>query len=304
MKQKPKKWIRITLYISLFILLGLGIYAYSIYNAFSKNMNEIHQPLERDVSAKRETTLNVNKKEPFSVLLLGVDQRENDKGRSDTMIVVTVNARKQSVEMVSVPRDTRVTIAGRNKEDKINHAFAFGGPETSIKTVEEFLDIPIDYYVSVNMEGFKDMVDAVGGIDVNNNLNFSYDGHSFKKGNITLNGEEALAYVRMRKEDPQGDFGRQERQRQAIEGVAKKAISFSSLTRFEEIFEALGNNVKTNMTLSNIMDIQKHYKSSSSNITQRQLKGEGKKIKGIYYYIPNEEKLQELKKILKQHLEV
>lgn len=301
---KRRKWIKIILFICLFLLIGGGVYAYSIYHSFTKSMDEIHEPINREVSEKRVEKFDVEKKEPFSVLLLGVDQRTNDSGRSDTMIVVTANPKQESVEMVSIPRDTRVPIAGKNKEDKINHAFALGGTESSIKTIEDFLEIPIDYVVNVNMEGFKDMVDAVGGITVNNNLDFSYDGHHFSEGQIKLNGEEALAFVRMRKEDPRGDFGRQERQRQAIEGIVKKALSFSTLTRFQDIFTAVGNNVKTNMTLTNILDIQKNYMSASNNITQHQIEGEGTKIDGVYYFIPEEENVNEIKQTLQQHLEL
>lgn len=264
----------------------------------------MHEPIKREVSDKRNNKLDVEKQHPFSVLMLGVDQRENDSGRSDTMIVATVNPKKESVEMVSIPRDTRVEIVGKGTEDKINHAFAFGGTETAIKTVEEFLEIPIDYVVNINMEGFKDIVDAVGGITVNNDLDFSYEGHHFKKGEITLNGEEALAYVRMRKEDPRGDFGRQIRQRQAIEGIVKKAMSFSSITRYQDIFDAVGNNVKTNMTLSDIMNIQKNYKAASQEIIQHEIEGEGTKIDDIYYFIPDEANIEELRDTLKKHLEL
>src|SRR5690606_27392907 len=132
-------------------------------------------------------------------------------------IVLTVNPNKESIQMVSIPRDTRTEIIGKGFEDKINHAYAFGGMEMAIDTVENFLDIPIDYYVQVNMEGFKDLIDAVGGVTVENDLAFTQDGYHFPEGTITLYGDEALAFVRMRKNDPRGEFGRQLRQRQIIE---------------------------------------------------------------------------------------
>ncbi|WP_081707779.1 polyisoprenyl-teichoic acid--peptidoglycan teichoic acid transferase TagU [Bacillus massiliigorillae] len=302
--KKKKKWPKIVLLVFVLLLVGGGAYAYSVYHSLTKNIKEMHEPITRSVSDKRSNKLDVEKQHPFSVLMLGVDQRKNDSGRSDTMIVATINPKKQSVEMVSIPRDTRVEIVGKNKEDKINHAFAFGGTETAIKTVEEFLEIPIDYVVNINMEGFRDIVDAVGGITVNNDLDFSYGGHHYKKGEISLNGEEALSYVRMRKEDPRGDFGRQIRQRQAIESIVKKAISFSSITRYQDIFDAVGNNVKTNMTLSDIMNIQKNYRAASQKIIQHEIEGEGTRIDNIYYFIPNEEDVQELRDMLKKHLDL
>ena len=133
----------------------------------------MHQPIEREKSEKRTEEITLTKQDPFSVLVLGVDEREGDSGRSDTMIVLTVNPNQNSIKMLSIPRDTRTEIVGHGTTDKINHAYAFGREEMSIATVEHLLDIPIDYYVKVNMEGFQDIVDAVGGIQVNNNLDFT-----------------------------------------------------------------------------------------------------------------------------------
>lgn len=169
-------------------------------------------------------------------MLIGVDERKNDRGRADSLIVMTVNPKKQSIEMVSIPRDTRTLIVGKGKEDKINHSYAFGGV---MATVEQFLDIPIGYYIKANMESFKDMVDAVGGVIVNNAFAFEYEGESFPKGEITLNGEKALKYTRMRYDDPRGDFGRQDRQKQVIEAIIKKGASFSSLVNYNDILEAM-----------------------------------------------------------------
>ncbi|RKJ22727.1 LytR family transcriptional regulator, partial [Butyricicoccus sp. 1XD8-22] len=98
--------------------------------------------------------------------------RPGDRGRSDSIIVMTVNPKTESIDMLSIPRDTRVEIVGKGVDDKINHAYAFGGVEMSMNTVEKFLDIPIDYYIKLNMEGFKEIVDAVGGVDVNNDIDF------------------------------------------------------------------------------------------------------------------------------------
>ena len=152
----------------------------------------MHTPIDRNTD-KRTKDLALSDQEPFSILMLGVDERDGDKGRSDTMIVLTVNPQKKSVKMLSIPRDTRTEIVGHGTQDKINHAFAFGGAKMSMDTVENFLDIPIDYYMKINMEGFKDIVDAVGGVTVQNDLDFSSDGVHFAKGSHTLNGKDALS---------------------------------------------------------------------------------------------------------------
>ena len=256
-KRKSRKWLKVTGIILLFMFIALGIYSYTVYKTFKNAVVTMHQPIEREISAKRETPVVFEKKDPFSVLMLGVDEREGDKGRSDTIIVLTVNPNNNSVKMLSIPRDTRTNIIGKGKEDKINHAFAFGGVPMAMDTVENFLDIPIDYYMQINMEGFKDIVDAVGGVEVQNNLDFTSNNFHFAKGEITLNGEEALSFSRMRYEDPRGDFGRQSRQRQIIQAVINKGVSLSSLTNFSDISTAIGKNIKTNLTFEQIVNIQK-----------------------------------------------
>ena len=115
------------------------------------------------------------------------------------------------------------------------------------------------------MAGFKDVVDAVGGVDVNNDLEFKYEGSKFAKGNIHLNGTEALRYSRMRYEDPRGDFGRQMRQRQVIQAVIKKGASVSSLASYGDVLKAIEKNVKTSLTQDQMFDIQKNYKDCMEN---------------------------------------
>ncbi|WP_322398685.1 LCP family glycopolymer transferase, partial [Clostridium perfringens] len=108
--------------------------------------------------------------------------------------------------------------------DKINHAYAFGGVEMSGSSVENFLQYPIDYYIKVDMEGFSSIVDSLGGVTVNNNMGFAYAGYDFDEGKLNLNGDEALAFSRMRFEDPKGDLGRNTRQREVLKGILNKLI--------------------------------------------------------------------------------
>lgn len=303
-KKKKNKWVKILLIIFGLLFLVVGVYAFTVYNSLTDAVDTMHQPIEKEKSDKRTEKVSISDKQPFSVLVLGVDERKGDKGRSDTMIVLTVNPNQNSMRMLSIPRDTRTEIIGKGFEDKINHAYAFGNEEMSMATVENLLDIPIDYFIKVNMEGFKDIVDAVGGIQVNNGLEFSNDGHHFSTGLINLNGEQALPFVRMRYDDPKGDFGRQDRQRQVIQGVIKRGASFSSLTKFDDIFAALGKNVRTNMAFDEMLDIQKNYKSAIGDLEQLQMSGNGTKIDGIYYLIVPEETLKSVQSELKTHLEI
>jgi LCP family protein required for cell wall assembly len=304
-KKKKKKWPWVVGIIGVLLLIG-GAYALSVYMSFTSTLKEIHSPIEREVSDMRVDEVELDKKQPFSVLMLGVDEREDDAGRSDTIIVMTVNPNDKSSKMVSIPRDTYTEIIGKGSMDKINHAYAFGGIEMSMETVENLLDIPIDYVLQINMEGFEDIVDAVGGVQVNNTLDFSVDQFNYPKGNITLDGKEALSYVRMRYGDPNGDFGRQDRQKQVIQGVMREGASVRSLVNYRSIFDALGDNVQTNMTFDEMMDVQKNYRDAVGTVDQLYFKeGTGGKMdNGIWYYHMNEAELLEKQAVLKEHLQL
>ncbi|MFS0904262.1 LytR family transcriptional regulator [Priestia aryabhattai] len=301
-KPKKKKGFKIALAIILLLILGIGIYGYSVYSSVANTLNRTHEPLSREKSEKRSEKVSLAKHDPISILLLGVDQRGADRGRSDSLMLLTVNPDKQSVKMVSIPRDTRTEIVGKGTQDKINHAYAFGGIDMSINTVESFLDVPIDYYVQVNMESFKDIVDAVGGVTVNNTLDFTYEDHHFEKGALELNGENALKYSRMRYDDPRGDFGRQSRQQQIIQAVIDEGASIKSLTNYGTILDAIGNNVKTNLTFNDMKEIQSNYKEARNNMEHIQINGTGEKINGIYYYkVPDAERTK-ISQTLKENL--
>lgn len=304
-KSKKRRWLRMMGIFFLLLLIGAGAYGYSVYKSLTSAVETMHEPVEREKSEKRTEEVTLTKKDPFSVLMLGVDEREGDKGRSDTMIVLTVNPNNNTVKMLSIPRDTRTEIVGKGKEDKINHAYAYGGVEMAMDTVENFLDIPIDYYIQINMEGFEDIVNAVGGVTVNNDLEFTLDGEHFAVGQLHLNGEEALKFSRMRYEDPRGDYGRQIRQREVIQAVIDNSVSFTSMTKFNEIFTALGNNIKTNLTFDEMMDIQQNYRTAAATIEQMDpLTGKGTIINSVYYILVPDEEQQRIQNELKTQLEL
>jgi polyisoprenyl-teichoic acid--peptidoglycan teichoic acid transferase len=287
------------------LVVGLGGYAYYLYHSVKETAEKMHEPAAKDEPPPESKTLKNHK--PISILLMGVDQRKGDPGRTDTLIVLTLNPKKERMLMVSIPRDTRTEIIGRGTMDKINHAYAFGGTKMTIDTVENFTGVQMNYYIRVNMKALKELVDAVGGITVNNNLDW-YDegyykkGYHFKKGKITLNGPQALGFVRMRHLDPKGDFGRNQRQRKVITSIIKKASSISSVPRFSGILGALGNNVKTNMTFDEMMNIQKNYRDSQKNIVQYEVKGNGERINGIYYLVVPPEEQRKITNELKDSM--
>jgi len=301
-RKKKKKWPWV---LGILFLLGAA-YLLSIYFSFTSALKDINSPIEREVSDMRVNEVNLEEKQPFSVLMLGVDAREGDAGRSDTIIVMTVNPNDKSTKMVSIPRDTYTEIVGKGNSDKINHAYAFGGIEMSMATVENLLDIPIDYVTKVNMDGFEDLVNAVGGVSVNNTLDFSVGKNNYPLGNLTLDGDEALSYVRMRYDDPGGDFGRQDRQKQVIQGIMKEGASVKSLLNYRSIFNALGANIQTNMTFDEMVDVQKNYRDAVGTVDQLYFERGtgGKKSDGVWYYDLNQAELAEVQGLLKAHLEM
>ncbi|MFB4163874.1 LCP family protein [Alteribacillus sp. JSM 102045] len=286
-----------------FLVLAVGGYAYYLYSSISDTASTMHENIVRE-SNHREAAASPEKDDPISFLLLGIDNEDTESGRSDTMIVLTVNPNKESIKMVSIPRDTRTEIIGRGREDKINHAYAFGGAQMAIDTVENFLNIPIDYIVSINLDGFEDIVDTVDGVTVNNNLAFEHKGFDFPEGELHLSGEEALAYVRMRKEDPEGDLGRNERQRDVVDAIIHEGANLSSIIKAGDFLSILGENVRTNMTFDEMKDFQDDYRSSRHNIETLEMSGDGTTIDGIYYMNIHEEVRNHVSETLRKHLEL
>ncbi|MFL2100823.1 LCP family protein [Desemzia sp. FAM 23989] len=292
--------------IFLVLLIAAGIFVWKVYSDVTSTTDEIYQDVDKN--ELREDPVEVGNKEPFSILLLGVDTGDlgrTEQGRSDTMMVMTVNPNTNQTSIVSIPRDTYTEIIGRGTMDKINHAYAFGGVSMSMNTVQNLLDVPIDYYVEVNMQGVKDIVDTLGGVQVTPALSFDYDGHTFVEGQTTtLDGNAALAYSRMRYDDPNGDYGRQARQRQIIVAAMSKVASLSTIMNYQGVLGTLENNMQTNLTFDNMVSIFNDYRGAASNVEQIQLQGAGTKIDGIYYAIIDDNELATVSETLKTQLEI
>ncbi|EPI40543.1 LCP family protein [Enterococcus faecalis] len=298
---KGKKIFAIIFGIILVLFLAVVGMGAKLYWDVSKSMDKTYETVERS----KKSQVNLNNKEPFSVLLLGIDTGDDgrvEQGRSDTTIVATVNPRDKQTTLVSLARDTYVDIPGQGKQDKLNHAYAFGGASLAMDTVENYLNIPINHYVSINMAGLKELVNAVGGIEVNNNLTFSQDGYDFTIGKISLDGEQALSYSRMRYEDPNGDYGRQERQRKVIEGIVQKVLSLNSVSNYQEILTAVSDNMKTDLSFDDMKKIALDYRSAFGKVKQDQLQGTGFMQDGVTYQRVDEQELTRVQQELKNQL--
>ena len=304
-----KVMITLGIVILLLIVAGGG-YAYYLYHSVKSTANKIYEPVSATSGKVKDplSSKSANAK-PISVLLMGVDERTNDKGRSDTLIDMTLNPKTNTMQMVSIPRDTRTTIAGRGSVDKINAAYAYGGTSMAVKTVENFTNTSVDYYVKINMQGLTDLVDAVGGVTINNDyMAFKEGTYTFNKGELNLDGKKALAYVRMRHQDPRGDFGRNERQRQVIMALVNKAASFSSFSHYSKIMNAIQDNFKTNMSFDDMKYVASNYRDTRKNLKSYEVKGQGSMIyskaydKKIYYLIVSDAEKQKVHDMITQQL--
>jgi LCP family protein required for cell wall assembly len=277
-----------------------GAYFFNVYHNVAQAVDKMNKPLLRDLSST-QASKKLKNLEPISILVLGDDHRSDEPGNNtDTMLVITINPKTKTAKMLSIPRDTRTKLIDKQDPrkdtvDKINAAYSYGGTEMVIDTVENFLNIPIDYYVDVNFQGFQDIVNTVGGIDVNNKYPFELNGVSLKAGPQHLNGYQALQYARMRHQDPRGDFGRQERQHEVISKVINKAESMSTLLNYNNILKALSNNITTNLTFDDMISIASSYKPSAKNIENMpEVEGQGATISNTWYLLVADNERQTL----------
>ena len=221
------------------------------------------------------------------------------------MVVVTINPHTQKTTLLSIPRDTYTEIVGNGTTDKINHAYAFGGTSMAINSVQNLLDIPVDFYVMVNMAGIKEIVDAVGGITVESPLAFTENEYDVVQGTNQLDGEAALAFARMRYEDPAGDTGRQGRQRLVIEAVIRKLATPETLLNYQTILQSLSSNVQTSFQLSDFYTLQSQdYIRAVDNMNQQQLGGTGGMMNEIYYNFVDETEMTRVQDLLQAELEL
>lgn len=290
------------------VLLGLVVvtvaavcgYAIKVAGDANSTVNQITEKI-----AGKTKTVDTANLEPFSILLLGIDSGglgRTDQGRSDTTMVVTVNPKKGQTIITSLDRDMLIKIVGKDTHDKLNAAYSYGGVEMTMDTLENFLNIPINHYLSINLDGLEDLIDAVGGIDVNNKIDFTLDGVHVPAGKIHLDGEKGLAYSRMRHEDPQGDVGRQARQREVLTKVVKKIMSAGTITGYQKILKAVGSNTKTDLSWDEMIDMATSYQNALSSIKEIQISGQGKMIDETYYQIPAYHNLLDTQNTLREQL--
>ncbi|MBF0819066.1 LCP family protein [Streptococcus acidominimus] len=302
------------------LTVGAGaLYATTVLNystdSFSKTFKSIEGQKEDHV---------IEATEPLTVLLMGVDMDQASRGgnwedgRSDSMILVTVNPKTQKTTMVSLTRDMMVEIANADGSssgtvEKLNHSYSYGQAPMAIATVEKMLGVDINRYVEINMDGLIELVDAIGGITVNNTLGFPISISEYEPaytavvepGEQHVNGNQALVYSRMRYDDPEGDVGRQKRQREVIQAIVKKLLNLDGITQYKPILDAISHNMRTNVSITpSSFPSLLGYKDSLKTIETHQLVGNGQMIDGLYYQIPTSEELLEIQNVIKASLDL
>ncbi|WP_230678555.1 LCP family protein [Lacticaseibacillus zhaodongensis] len=285
-----------------------GAYAFRMYGDTKNAINGTFQ----QISGRANASARIKENKPLSFLLLGTDTGalgRSQKGNSDTMILVTVNPETKKSTMVSIPRDTLANIQNRSTRNlqKVNAAYFLGGSTTAVKTVENLLDVPIDYYVTVNMGGLSKIVDAVGGVDVN--VPFSWDDTAhdagvFTKGPAHLNGKRALQFARMREQDPKGDYGRQLRQQEVIKAIMKKVLSTSTIANYEPLLNSLKGNLQMNLTFDDLVAIgsSSKYRAALGDLKRDQIKGTGAWIGNGSYQVASTTELQRVSDLVNTSL--
>src|SRR5690625_1936199 len=286
-------WLKIPLAIILIFILAVGGYAYSVYHNAKKTVDgQIHEPVASiDTGKTREKR---KKTDPLNTPLMETDSDTPTGGRSDALTRMAFNPKDSQSQPARSTRDTRTETAGKGVEGKRNHAYAFGGRDMADDTVEQFLDIELVYYVRINMSGFERLADELGTITVNNDVAWSDGQYDFGFGPTEMDGDKTMAFVRMRKQDPDGDFGRTKRQRQVIEGIVNEGASAASVTKVHSLIDVLGDNMGSNMEFSDIKALLSDYRVARKKTVDYQLQGEGQKIDGVYYLIVDDAEVQKV----------
>lgn len=217
-------------------------------------------------------------KEPFAIYISGIDTYGEiaSVSRSDVNMVMVVNPETRQILLISIPRDYYVQLHGTTgTKDKLTHAGIYG-IDMSIQTIEDLLEIEINYYLKVNFTSVIDIVDALGGLEVYSEYSFiSYSGYRFKEGLNSVNGEQALDFVRTRKAFSDGDRQRGKNQQALIEAIIRKATNKSILTKYNSLLSAINGKYQTNMSSKKITSLIKMQLNdmSSWNITSYSLTG-------------------------------
>lgn len=310
-----RRWPRVlAVLISVFALLAVsvgGFYAWRLWQTVSSverapGMLPGDDPSRPDAGAAADGSLNY--------VLMGSDARSADEqGRSDVLMLAHVPPKRDKVFLISFPRDMWVEIPGRGKA-KINAAYAWGGDALTVRTVESLVGVRVDHAAKINFDGFVGLTTQLGGVTVRNRVASSFrspsgvDDYTWPEGLITVQGREALAYVRQRKGLPHGDLDRAERQRVVVKAVLTKMMSSNVLAnplKFNAVMSELGQYFTVDETLTNevLFSTATSMRVADGNdivVLQAPISGFGRSPDGQSIDVVNEAQLAELATAVQQ----
>jgi len=275
------KWLALIIAVTI-----LGISAYSFF--WAKNIENKVRFKPKTAKKIEHAVVKPKTNEPIDILLTGVDKRPNQKyGRADTIVLLRIDPQDKSAYLLSIPRDTRVKISGHGL-DKINHAWAFGGAPLLIKTVRNFVDMPVNYFFQVDFVSFEKVVNALGGVDFYLDRGWN-DGEldvDVKSGNHRRMGKEALAIVRARHQFAGGDFDRIKNQQRFLTAIMKESLaSYRQVPRLANI---MAEDSRTNMDLGTMVSLGRSFAGAQNNLQVQTLPGKGRTIHKVWYMIPDQ----------------
>lgn len=285
-RKKKTNWLPIVLLVLAFIVAAVAGALFASSSLFD----------EKPVAKKTEMMASGDK---TVVMLMGVDEREGDVGRSDTLMIATLDPKKKKAAILSIPRDTRVKIQGHGF-DKINAAYAYGGHKLTQSTVENLLGVEMEHYVLINVNAFTKIIDAIGGVDINVEKRMYYEDPWDDNGGLVINlypgqqhmdGKTAITYVRYR--DEEGDIGRIARQQKFMQAVMDKLTSPAIIPRIPAIIGEVVDCIDTDLSVKQMIEFMSALKDAQARGLQTEmLPGKPMYIGGISYWLPDLSKLR------------
>ena len=310
MKKKKLTKKKIIVSVTLLLVVIISVVAFLMLNKPKKDDTKpqisVAEITPENIREEKLDLVDTSKLESFSVLLLGIDGGlgRTDVGRADSIMIATINPRTKKTTLTSIPRDAYVYIKSQGYYDKVNHAFVYGGLKGIADTLQETFEVPIDYVVGVNMDGFEKVISEFDGVELDIDETFEYEGNSFTEGeHRKLTKEEALAYARYR-DGVDNDYGRQRRQRAILKALIKDATKTTNLFKIPKIMTSIQEDVYTNLTHKEMMTIATSYRTAINNVELHSLDGVTQIINGIYYEMLPNPSIEEVKQRIRNELEI
>jgi len=295
LRKKKKRWkLRSGAKIFLFCVLLCAAFGYVGFSLADNWLNE-GLGIAASEQPNEDGMLVDEGPKTLSLLLMGVDRRDEEASRADTIIVAFIDTDTKKVNLLSIPRDTYVSVPGHG-ETKVNHAHAYGGADLMAETISEFLGVPINKYVELDFEGFKNIIDILGGvtIDVEERMYRPSEGIDLYPGKGQhLDGDKSLQFVRYR--GKMGDIGRIENQQKFLKTLADQAISLGTVVKLPSLIKEVMDSTETNLTLKEMLGLAKIAQGArEGQIATATLPGEPVYINGVSYWEPYEEETSQL----------